>query len=312
MKSGIIYELEYDTNGIPLKEFEDKKENIQTSLGVWVDKVDYKSDNNTRVVITCVKAIDGIPSLIPWDDKFLSYSTSEAVIGWGLTDIVTLSLKEKPHWLLAGTTGSGKTILLKNILYQFIKTGADVCVADMKNGVDFPDSWRKKTKCAFYLDEIIILIDYVYNEMNSRMKLLSESGCRNIDQYNERYNDSIPRVIFACDEVASITSTTGVDKITKEKIEHIRSRLMELASKARAANVNLILSTQYPSVDILGSGAIKSNFEGRICGHADQTLSQLVLNTTDSSKMINKNDPPGRFIMNDTLFQGFYFDKDNF
>lgn len=115
------------------------------------------------------------------------------------------------------------------------------------------------------------------------------------------------RYIFACDEVAEILDKTGLTKEQKDKVSLIESKLSVIARQGRAFGIHLILSTQRPDANIL-SGQIRNNIDCRVCGRADNVLSQIILDSTAAAEQIPK-DAAGRFLLHDgTIFQAFWFD----
>jgi len=108
--------------------------------------------------------------------------------------------------------------------------------------------------------------------------------------------------------VAEILDKTGLDKSKKDNISAIESKLSTIARLGRAFGIHLILATQRPDANIL-SGQIKNNLDYRVCGRADNILSQIILDSTTASDQIPK-DAQGRFITHDgTVFQSYWFDE---
>ena len=104
---------------------------------------------------------------------------------------------------------------------------------------------------------------------------------------------------------------TGLSKEQKELVNQIESRLATIARLGRAFGIHLILATQRPDANLL-SGQIRNNLNCRICGRADNILSQLILDNTDAANQIPK-DAKGRFMLHDgTVFQGYLFDEKKF
>ena len=101
---------------------------------------------------------------------------------------------------------------------------------------------------------------------------------------------------------------TGMPKERKEQIGQIESRLSVIARQGRAFGVHLILATQRPDANVL-SGQIRNNISCRICGRADNVLSQIILDSTSAADRIPK-EAKGRFLLHDgTVFQGFWLDE---
>ena len=215
----------------------------------------------------------------------------------------SVDLSKIPHILLCGSTGSGKSILLKVLLVQSLKKNAIVSIADFKGGVDFPKVWHNKCKICFDEDTLLTLLTELTDELERRKKLFRDTGCANI-------GDSLQRHIFACDEVAEVLDKTGLTKEQKERIGLIESRLSIIARQGRAFGIHLILATQRPDANIL-SGQIRNNIDCRVCGRADTILSQIILDNTTAAEQIPKH-KAGRFILHDgTVFQGFWVDESN-
>ena len=102
--------------------------------------------------IICVYAVPAesdFPVLIHWKNEYLSLDNFVLVLGESLTGPVTVNLAHIPHILLGGSTGSGKSVLLKLLLMQSLYKGAEVYIADFKGGVDFPKVWHTKCHLCF-------------------------------------------------------------------------------------------------------------------------------------------------------------------
>ncbi len=110
--------------------------------------------------------------------------------------------------------------------------------------------------------------------MQHRKAAFHETGHSNIDKYNAVANANLKRMIFACDEIAEALDKTRFSKERKELVSQIESHLLTIARQRRAFGLHLILATQRPSATIL-NGQIRSNIDCRICGRADNILSQM-------------------------------------
>ena len=193
---------------------------------------------------------------------------------------------------------------------QAIKKNAVVSIADFKGGVDFPSVWHSECKMCFDEDKLIELLTELVDELQRRKVLFRGNECHNLDEYNKRTDKSLQRYIFACDEVAEILDKTGLTKEQKEKVSLIESRLSVIARQGRAFGIHLILAAQRPDANIL-SGQIRNNIDCRICGRADNVLSQIILDSTAAAEQIPK-DTAGRFLLYDgTLFQAYLFNDNS-
>lgn len=221
---------------------------------------------------------------------------------------VTVNLAHIPHILLGGSTGSGKSVLLKLLLMQTLRKGAKVYIADFKGGVDFPMVWHEKCEMCFTESDLLDKLDHIVEELEYRKVLLSETGCPNLDAYNQATGEELSRIVFACDEAAEMLDKAGRSKEDKERLGQIENRLATIARQGRAFGIHLILATQRPDATII-PGQIRNNLDFRVCGRADSVLSQIILDNTSAAEQIPK-DARGRFILHDgTIFQGYLFDE---
>lgn len=300
---------EFDGAGIPLKEWEDKRQRIEAALNVHIVKLK-EGQTKRRILLYAVPAGRQLSGHIPWKDGYLISDSSTFLLGESLSGPVTVDISKIPHILLGGSTGSGKSVLLKLLLMQTVKKGAAVSIADFKCGVDFPPVWHRKCRICFEENSLMTLLDELVTELQRRKTLFQAEGCPNIDEYNRRTGNALQRHIFACDEVAEILDKTGLTKEQKETVGRIESRLAIIARQGRAFGIHLVLATQRPDANIL-SGQIRSNIDCRICGRADNVLSQIILDSTAAAEQIPK-DAAGRFLLHDgTLFQAYIFQEDN-
>lgn len=300
---------EFRNQGIPLDIWESKRTSIEAALDITIIRMKY-GKGKSHILLYTISAQDDLPELLRWKDSYLSSDNFVLTLGEGFVGPVTVNLANIPHILLGGATGSGKSVLLKLLLMQALRKGAEVSIADFKGGVDFPPVWHKKCRMCFDEQELLAFLTKLVEELHRRKKLFVSAGLANIDQYNTETGANLHRLIFACDEVAEVLDRTGLSKEQKELVNQIESRLATIARLGRAFGIHLILATQRPDANLI-SGQIRNNLNCRICGRADNILSQLILDNTDAANQIPK-DAKGRFMLHDgTIFQGYLFDESN-
>ncbi len=298
---------EFRNNSIPLQEWEKRQAAIETALGITIVKLTY-AKGKSRVLVYAVPAGDDLPEKLEWKDSCLSPDSFVLTLGKSYTGPVTVNLTHIPHILLGGSTGSGKSVLLKLLLMQSLRKGAEVYIADFKGGVDFPQVWHEKCRMCFTEEDLLYTLDQLAAVLEYRKKVFKELSCPNIDAYNATTANDLPRLIFACDEVAEVLDRTGADSERKKLLSQIESRLSTIARQGRAFGIHLILATQRPDATII-PGQIRNNMDFRVCGRADSVLSQIILDNTSAAEQIPK-DARGRFITGDgTVFQGYLFDE---
>lgn len=299
--------MEFEPNGIPVWEWEDNKERIETALNVHIVKIE-QGISKRRILLYVISGNESLPKIIYWKDKYLSDEDFTLILGQSITGQVKINLAKIPHILLGGSTGSGKSVLLKLLIMQCVKKDAEVFIADFKGGVDFLPQWHERcniiTEANILLDVLTDLVD----ELENRKQILRKYGCANISEHNNMFANQIKRIIFACDEVAEVLDKTGLSKDAKELVTQLDGKLSIIARQGRAFGIHLILATQRPDANIL-TGQIRNNIDFRVCGRADNVLSQIILDNTNAADKIPK-DSQGLFITHDgVIFKGYLFDE---
>lgn len=302
---GRIYE--FGVNNIPLSRWERDKEKIGAALRCQVVSVKLSTDGK-RVFVHGLSLRSTLPEVIYWEDKYLSPEDFTVILGMSLTGrLETVDMATTPHLLIGGGTGSGKSILMKCLLMQALKKGAAVILADFKGGVDYAPVWHEKCQMVFDPDTLLVTLEELTAELERRRKLFVAAGTAHLAEYNKATGKNLPRCILACDEVAEVLGTTGLNKAEKEMLAQTVRYLSLLARKGRAFGLHLILATQRPDATLI-PGQIRTNLPLRICGRADDILSRIILDSPTAAEQIPP-DAKGRFVSNmGQTFQGFLFD----
>ncbi len=299
--------MEFDPNGIPAAEWQDKQERIETALNIHIIKI-VPGKSKKRILLYAVSGDKGIPSVLYWKSNDLSKEDFTLVLGCSFGGKETINLTKVPHILLGGSTGSGKSVLLKLLIMQCVKKDAKVYIADFKGGVDFLPIWHEKCNIITQEEDLLYILTEIVTELENRKAVLRNSGCANISEYNKKNKNALKRIIFACDEVAEVLDKTGLSKDAKELVTKIEGKLSVIARQGRAFGIHLILATQRPDANIL-TGQIKNNIDYRVCGRADNILSMIILDNTDAADKIPK-DSQGLFLNHEgTVFRGYLFDE---
>lgn len=217
---------------------------------------------------------------------------------WGSTQrayLFRLISKKIPHWLLAAATGYGKTQLLLLMLHQLYMHDWIIYLADYKS-VDYPAEYQTDGHYATDNVQLLSMLDTVSAELIRRRHLMSASGCNHLDVYNSRYNDKLRRIVVVLDETSMILDATGRDKNEKSEIATITGHLLTIGRLGRAMGIHLIIATQRPDVASV-PGALKAQLDGRLCGHASDAQSSIVILDDGSGAKLPAI--PGRFIVRD-------------
>lgn len=192
-----------------------------------------------------------------------------------------------PHLLIAGSTGSGKSVcvntLISSILYKARPDEVKLLLIDPKvvelanyNGIPhllIPVVTDPK-KAANALN-------WAVTEMNKRYKMFAENGVKDITSYNQKCEEKLPKIVIIIDELADLMMASAND---------VEDYICRLAQMARAAGMHLIVATQRPSVDVI-TGVIKANIPSRIAfAVSSQTDSRTILDMGGAEKLLGKGD----------------------
>ena len=200
---------------------------------------------------------------------------------------VVVDFAKNPHTLIAGGTGSGKSVLLHNIIANCIYLDTfDVRNIDMYlvypkqvEIVSYEDSMFSDTvkKVVNSYDDTVDLLMTIEEEMEWRYSVMRERGFRSLEENKSLF----PQVVVVIDEVADLM-------IQDKKAKVFETLIVKLAQKARAAGIHLIMATQRPSVDVI-TGLIKANFPARIaCKTSSKTDSQVILDTHGAENLMGR------------------------
>ncbi|MDA1338545.1 MAG: DNA translocase FtsK, partial [bacterium] len=203
-------------------------------------------------------------------------------------DIVVGDIAKMPHALIAGATGSGKSILVHSIVTTLLfRCSPEECKFIM---IDPKRVELKKYEGVPHLLTPIIVdpekalpaLKWAVDEMTKRYKKLEELGVRDIESYNQLLDvKKLPFIIIVVDEFADLMATSSND---------VEKAICRIAQMARAVGIHLILATQRPSVDVL-TGLIKANIPTRIALNvSSQTDSRVIMDQTGAEKLLGKGD----------------------
>ncbi|MFC1708509.1 DNA translocase FtsK [Candidatus Omnitrophota bacterium] len=199
---------------------------------------------------------------------------------------VIADLGEMPHLLIAGTTGSGKTVCVNSIIMSmlFNATPSEVkfLMVDPKMVELAPFNGLPHLLCPVVTQakKVSSALNWVVKEMDGRYQLLAKEGVRNIEAYNQK-KQRLPYIVVIVDELADLMMIAA---------NHIEEAITRLAQLSRAVGIHLILATQRPSVDVI-TGVIKANFPARISFKvASKVDSRTVLDMNGADKLLGRGD----------------------
>ena len=202
-------------------------------------------------------------------------------------NIEVIDLSKTPHLLVAGTTGSGKSVfintLLASILYKFSPEELRLILIDPKmlELSVYNDIAHLLTPVVTEPKKAIIALKWVCKEMERRYSIMNEENTRSLEGYNQKSQEKLPYIVVFIDEMADLMMTAG------KEVEHYVQRLAQMA---RACGIHLVMATQRPSVDII-TGSIKANFPSRISFQvASKYDSRTVLGEIGAEQLLGNGD----------------------
>ena len=223
------------------------------------------------------------------DSKFLKKDIKlPLAIGKSISGIPIISdLSTMPHLLIAGTTGSGKSVFIHTIilslLYKLTPEKCKFILIDPKMLELSTYEGIPHLLCPVITEakKAASVLGWVVKEMENRYKLMTKVGVRNIDGYNEKNKISMPYIIVVVDEMSDLMLVAG---------KEIENYIQKLSQMARAAGIHIIMATQRPSVDVI-TGTIKANFPTRISFQVTSKIdSRTILGEQGAEQLLGKGD----------------------
>jgi len=197
-------------------------------------------------------------------------------------------IAKMPHVLIAGTTGSGKSVLINSfissLLFRASPSEVKLILIDPKrveltgyNGIP-----HLMTPVIVEVEKILASLKWAMDEMDRRYKTFAERGVRNVDSFNELSGfQSLPYIVILIDELADLMAFAPVE---------VEDAVARLAQMARATGIHLVVSTQRPSVDVI-TGLIKANIPCRIAFNVSSMIdSRVIIDTPGAEKLLGRGD----------------------
>lgn len=197
------------------------------------------------------------------------------------------SLVEMPHLLIAGATGSGKSVCIHTLIASLLFTNKP---SELKLILIDP----KRLEMNFYkeiphllfpiiteIEKVSSVLAWLIDEMMMRYSLISKAQCRDVTEFNKKKSKKLPYIVLIIDELADLIMVAG---------KEVELKLIRLGQMARAAGIHLIVATQRPSVDVV-TGLIKVNFPTRITFRVSSKIdSRVIIDVPGAEKLLGKGD----------------------
>lgn len=278
--------------GVRLSKISSLDGNLALSLGAEAIRIEAPIPGKRAVGIEVPNkkgAMVNLRSIIESNDWKSSASPLGFAIGKDISGHgVVGELETMPHLLVAGQTGSGKSVmintLLTSLLYRNSPADLKLILVDPKQVELTPYNHipHLLTPVITEPEKCISALKWAVNEMERRYTLLAEKGKRNIQGFNAaNQEDHMPYIVIVIDELADLMMLAARD---------VEALIVRIAQKARAVGIHLVLATQRPSVDVI-TGLIKANIPARIAFTvASQIDSRTIIDQMGAEKLLGKGD----------------------
>lgn len=264
----------FDSNGLGVSDFEQKRDRIESAFGIPVESIKH-GQNLKHIIVTLTEMV--MPSSVNYNSLMSSEVLPKESFFLGVSESGTLTQKitELPHMLIAGSTGSGKSVFFKQALMGLLESSEHIqmYLIDLKGGLEMTDfAASPNVKVIKSIDDAVTLLKQVNGEMKSRFDYLEKNGLKNL--VPER--DKKDRIVVAVDESSVLyMNRPRIDKDYGASIE-ARQLADSIAKLARAAGIHLLLATQKLDKQVIPT-SVSENISGRMAFRANSLQGSLVV-----------------------------------
>lgn len=245
--------------------------------------------NAVGIEVPNLKSQPVLISRIIGSEKFLQHSSPLAVaLGMDIGgEPIVADIKKMPHGLIAGSTGSGKSVCINSIivslLYKATPEQVRLLLIDPKMVELAPYNHLPHLVTPVVTDakQATAALKWAVEEMEKRYALFVDAGVRDIDRYNQTTDQPLPYIVIVIDELADLMMVSPQD---------VEDCIIRIAQKARACGIHLLLATQRPSVDVI-TGNIKANVPTRLAFAVfSQVDSRTILDQSGAERLLGRGD----------------------
>lgn len=247
--------------GIGGDQFEEKRDALSSSLGIKIEAIIKNYEAKGVKIILTTKRLSTHVRFANVIDRLKQ--EGQFIIGESESGLKVQSIKDLPHVLIAGSTGGGKSVFLKQMLLGLVRSTPklQMYLIDLKGGlelIDFkplPNVRIVKTE-----KEAVAILRKILAEMKSRFEYLEKNRLKSIDCTRDKKD----RIVVAIDESSVLYTKSGSDDVLSKLVTEARSLTDEIAKLSRAAGIHLILATQKVSKETVDT-KVQENIAGKVC-----------------------------------------------
>ncbi|MBF0363669.1 MAG: DUF87 domain-containing protein [Oligoflexia bacterium] len=287
-KKVVIY-----NGGIGIKQFQNKQDDLEATFGQKVESISSNDLSPEYTIVMLTK--NNWPKVV----KFSSLNNMDLprdhfIIGHTLKGVITQNINELPHMLIAGTTGSGKSIMFKQMIVSLMKSSPylQVFLLDLKSGIEMQDFQHfPNVTVVKDIRKAVLLLNKIKEEMDRRFSYLEQNGYREI--IPER--DKMDKILVGIDESSVLYMKNHTNPELNTVSQNANELTDSLAKLSRAAGIHLLLATQKVTKETIDTH-IQENISGKFCFKTNTLQGSLTV--LGNGMACSLPDVPGRGIWN--------------
>ena len=284
----ICYDFKPKAGTTSVKNFPKIKTDLEVRIGADVEIITNR-DVITITVLPEKRQFIRLRNLIESDEFKNAQSPMTVAVGIDYAGhILTVDIAELPHMLIAGTTGSGKTIFLNDIilsiLYKARPEQVQMILVDPKKVdlISYSGLPHLLSPVVYDAAHLVPTLDYVVSEAQKRLNLFASCGVKNIEDYNKSHDaNPLPRILVIIDEYSEFMDDYRLD---------FEAIIDSICSNGRIVGIHMVIATQRPTAKVMTAG-IKSNFLCRASfAVVDSKTSMAIFDTAEANKLCGSGD----------------------